>query len=228
MLYFPKTRAQLSQEVAVAAGASITAEGCALVAATVAGVMGAQMGSATAGEKFIGVALSDTIALTSMTKTEKFVQGAGNTFTLNKTPTASTLYAYDITAGAVIPPGGGGWSLSNKVVTFQAGTVGHTIMVVYRYAPTVAEAQAIQGDVRPGGAAGALLNQVGVIKSGVVYTTEFDTSVDWMATSPAITLGANGRFTIGGTGAVVNGVVVQAPHADGPDGGFLGIEFAAQ
>ncbi len=227
MLYFPKSRFQVSHEVAVAAGATVTAEGQALVASTVAGVFGAAPSSNSAGEVFLGVAVAEQLTLTSLPKVEQFVQGAGNTQTLSRTPSGGTLLVYDVTAGAVIAAGAGGWSLTGAFLSLDAGTNGHTVRVFYRYAPTTLEAQAVQGDIRPGGAAALQLNQVGVVKSGIIYTSEYDTAVNWLAANPVIKLGANGRFTIGGTGTTINGVVISAPHSNGPDGAFLGIEFSA-
>jgi hypothetical protein len=226
MLYFPNTRWNRSLEAATAAANPVLAEGSALVASTTVGVGTVGPSGGNSGEVFVGVSCGTPYTLSSFPKTETFVQ-VGTTQVLARTPQASTLSVYDVTAGAAIAAGGGGWTLSGATVTLQAGTAGHTITAMYRYAPTVAEASSIQGDLFHGGNAGSLLNQTGVAKSGVVFTSEFDTSVNWFAASPVIKTGANGRFTIGGTGATVKGYVVQAPSAGGVAYGFLGIEFNA-
>jgi hypothetical protein len=231
MIYFPKSRFQISHEVALAAGAAVAAEGQALVASTIAGVFGAAPSAGSSGELFLGVAISAQITLASFPKVETFVIGAGLTYTLSRTPSGSTLTVLNGATAVAAGAGATQYQLSGATLTFGGTGVaaaGQTIVAVYRFVPTVVEAVSIQGDITPGGTAAAQLGQVGVVKSGVIYTSEYDTAVNWMATNPIITTGANGRFTIGGSGATVNGVVVAAPNASGPQGAFLGIEFSAQ
>lgn len=229
MLYFPKSRYQLSQEMPVATGATVTAEGQCLVSSTIGGVFGVQPCSNDSVGTFVGFAVSEQLSLTSMPKVESFTVsgGIGTTLTLSRTPTASTLFIFDNTSNAALAVTTD-WTLATATVTWVTDHTGHTVTAFYRYAPTASEAEAIQGDLKPGGAAGLILNQVGVIKSGVIYTSEYDTSVNWLATNPVVTKGASGRLTIGGAGAALSGVVViAAPNAGGPDGAFLGIEFQA-
>jgi len=230
MIYFPKTRVQTSYEVALAAGVAVAAEGQALVANTTAGVFGAQPSAGTGGELFLGFAISAQITLASFPKVETFVIGAGLTYTLARTPQSSTLTVLNGVTAVANGAGATQYQLSTATLTFGGTGVaaaGQTITAIYRYAPTVSEAVALQGDITPGGTAAAILGQVGVLKSGTIYTSEYDTAVNWNATNPIITLGASGRLTIGGSGAVVNGVVVSAPNSSGPQGAFLGVEFAA-
>jgi hypothetical protein len=222
MLYFPRGKGYVSNEYAVAASASIAAEGQALVADTTAGVFGVKPGSATAGEKFMGVAVGQQITISSLARVEEYVVPAGAAVTLKRTPSGGTVSVWDQTAAAVIAAGGGGWTLSGAVLTVQAGHVGHTITVFFKYAVTVAESRAIQGDQFPGGPAGNVVSQIGAIKNGVVFTSEFDSTVNWNATNPTVTLGANGQFTIGGTGTAIQAVVVQAPTASSP---YLGLDL---
>ena len=220
MLYFPNTRQYVSIELPVAPGSLIAAEGQALIADTTTGVFGVRPSTGGATDNFVGVAVSQQQTLAFMSKVEDGVHPAGNTFTLARTPAAGTLSVYNLTTGAVVPPGGGGWTLAGRVVTLAVATLGNNLAYTYRFAPTAMEARTLQGDVYPGGPAGALVNQVGVIKNGVVYTTEFDSAVDWRATNPVIRVGANGLFTIGGAGAIVNCALVSVPSVAQP---FLGL-----
>jgi hypothetical protein len=221
MIYFPSSKFNISRELPVAVGASVTAEGAALIADNTGGVFGAKMSAAGGSEVFLGLSVGQQMTLTSLTKAESFVQPGSNTVTLAFTPTASTLGVWDVTTGAVIAAGGGGWSLSGKVVTLQAGTVGHELVCYYKYSPTAAQARMVQGDVFPGGPAGTAISQIGVIANGIVYTDQFDTSVNWNAASIAVKTAANGQLTIGGAGTTLTNVKVIAPPVAGFP--FLGL-----
>jgi len=226
MLYFPKTRVAISHELPIAVGASVQAEGLALVTDNTGGVFGLKPSTGTAADVFYGISISQEFPLLAYPKIEERVQPVANTIVLNRTPISGQLVVYDVTAAAVVPAGAGGWTLSGKTLTLQAGTAGHTIRVTYKFVPTAVEARAIQGDIYPGGAAGTSISQVGVLKSGAIYTTEFDASIDWSAAAnaTAIKTGANGQLTVGGSGTAVPAVVIQVPNTASP---FLGIELSA-
>ena len=104
-------------------------------------------------------------------------------------------------------------------------TAGMKVKVVYRYALTNIQARAMMGDAQPGGPAGAIVGQCGLAKRGVIYTSCFDTSVNWAAAT-AIKLAEGGFVTDqSGTGTALAGAyVVKVPTAEIP---FLGIEFSA-
>lgn len=223
MLYFPRGKGYISQEYPVAAGFSIAAEGQALVADTTAGVFGVKPGSATAGEKFMGVAVGQPITITAVARVEEYVVPAGNVITLKRTPQGGTLSVYNHTTGAVIAPGGGGWTLSGATLTLQASHVGNSVSVYFKYAVTVSESRMLQGDQFPGGPAGNVVSQIGAIKNGPVFTSEFDSTINWNQANPTVTLGANGQFTVGGTGTVLQATVIQAPSATNP---FLGLDLS--
>jgi hypothetical protein len=116
-------------------------------------------------------------------------------------------------------------------------TTGDTVVVTYKFATSVIQEVAIVGNVQPGGYSGALVGQIGVITRGVVYTTEFDASVNWSTVTTNIpgkalvatdiVLGANGQLTTfanSATGNAFPGFVVHAPDTLYP---FLGVEFSA-
>jgi hypothetical protein len=223
MIYFPSTRVNISREMPVAVGSTIAAEGIALMADNTGGVFGAKATAGASTDVFLGIAVSQQIALGNQNKVETFTQGTSNTVVLGRTPVGATLGVWDNTAQAVIAAGGGGWTLSGNTVTLQAGTQGHEIWCFYKFAPKASEVRFIQGDVWPGGPAGATINQIGVAVNGIVYTDQFDTSVNWNANGIAVKTGAGGLLTIGGTGATLATVQVIAPPV--PGFGYLGIQL---
>jgi hypothetical protein len=223
MIYFPSTRVNISRELPVAVGSTIAAEGIALMADNTGGVFGAKATAGAGTDVFLGIAVSQQIALGNQVKVESFTVGASNTVVLARTPVASTLGMFNVTTGAVIPAGAGGWTLSAKTITLDAAHNGKEVIAYYKFTPTAAEVRFIQGDVWPGGPAGAALSQIGVAVNGIVYTDQFDTQVNWNAAAPAVKTAANGQFTIGGSGAALAGVQVIAPPT--PGFGFLGLQI---
>jgi hypothetical protein len=227
MLRFELSKISDSMEKPVAAGATVTAEGQALVAVAGGGVKPA---TGAAGEIFAGIAMAQQITPLALPKVERLIVAADNTVTLAGTPLASTLRVVRTDTGAALVAGTPGtnatdYSISGTVVTVNSALVGKTVEVAYRFAPTTLQVKAIQGDIPPGGAAALLLNSVGVVIKGDVVTTEFDTTADWstVSASTPIKLAANGLFTIGGSGATVAGAyVTQLPSAESP---FLGIHI---
>jgi chitodextrinase len=219
MISFPNTRGVVSGEMSVAPNAVISAEGQALVNKVTNGVGGAAPSTGDAGEVFIGLAVSQQMTLTSVAKVDEAIQPASNTVKLSRTPSAGTLAIYDEDAKAPIALAGA-VTLVGDVVTLEAATVGHKLKFTFKFVPTVTEARQLQGDVWPGGPAGAVVNQVGYINEGPVFTDQFVTTVDWNAPNPVVKLGANGQLTIGGTGTTVNCAVTSVPSASSP---FLGI-----
>ena len=221
MLYFPNGRDYISQEFPVSAYATIAAEGVALVADNANGVFGVKPSAGTAGEKFVGVAVSQQISISSVARVESHIVPATNVVLLDRAPSAGTLSVYNKTTGAVVPASGGSnWTLTGRQLTLPAGMAGHEVEAYFKYPVTMNESRSLQGDTFPGGAAGFLVGQCGAIRNGTIYTSEFDTSVNWNVANPTVTLGANGQFTIGGSGAVVPAVVVNSPSAGQP---YLGL-----
>jgi hypothetical protein len=227
MLYFPKGRQFVGSELPIATGSVITAEGQALVGSGVAGAWGVKPSTGISGEKFIGVAVSQQLSLMYQTRVEDIIQPSTSIVSLGRIPVAGTLGVWDATASAFIATGGGGWTLSTQTLTLQPGTNGHELFITYRFVPTTLEARSIQGDIVPGGAAGNLVGQVGVIRNGIIYTTEFDPVVNWYAANPVVTTGkadtdaGRGLFTIGGNGDAVNCTVIATPSMLYPYLGLL-------
>lgn len=224
MLYFPQGRAYVSQEFPVAIGATVAAEGLALIADTSNGSFGVKPSGGDSGEKFVGVAISMQMTLTSLSRVETQVVPASNTLTTERVPSSGTMSVFDKTAGAAVPASGGGaWSLSGSTLTLTSSQTGHEVVVSYKYAVTAQESMQLQGDIYPGGAAGFVVGQVGVVKNGTIFTSEFDTSVNWNVANPVVKTGADGQFTIGGNGDTVQGFVVNVPSSTSP---YLGLNLS--
>lgn len=211
-----------SSEVLVAPGAVFVAEGQAAVrqrGATAAGVMPS---TGTSADVFAGFVIAGTSAAPFPTmynnKVEKRIVPSTGTVTLNFTPIVGQVFVFDNTAGAAVADP----TVSNKNVSGL--TAGNEVTITYRYELSYVQSVALQGNVQPGGYAGAYVGQIGLIKRGTIYTSEYDASVDWNAVSE-VKLGANGQVTgDAGTGVAINAVVIAVPTTEVS---FLGLEFSA-
>lgn len=212
-----------SGEALVAPGAVITAEGQAMVrvlGATAAGVMPSTGSTAT--EVFCGFAIAGTSAAPYpelyTNKVETFIAPTTGTLTLQFTPVNGQEFVFDNTSGVLL-----NYTVTGKNININTAVAGDTVSVTYKYAMTTVQRQAMQGNTQPGGYAGAYVNQIGLVKRGLVYTSEFDVSVNWAAAT-AIKVGPNGQLTDQtGTGAAISAVVTSLPSVDYP---FLGLEFS--
>lgn len=223
--YLPFTRAEQSTEMFTAPGATFSAEGQAVVRAQGATAAGVLPSTGTATDVFCGFAFAGTSALPFeepyYNKVEQFLVPTTGAVTLSVTPIAGQVSTYDVTTKTF----NGAPTVAGNQVTGL--TAGDTVIVTYKYAFTVVTERALFGDVQPGGYVGAYVGQIGVITRGTIYTSEFDDSENWQATT-GIYLNANGQITGStkkGTNAVqINGYVVAVPGQDIP---FLGITFSA-
>lgn len=223
MLYFPQGRAYISQEFPVALGHVVAAEGQALVADTALGNFGVRPSNGDSGEKFVGVSISMQTTVTSLARVETAVCPASNTLTLERTPSSGTLSVFDVTSNAVVPASStGAWSLSGATLTLTATETGHEIVSSYKFAVTAMESMQLQGDIYPGGAAGLVVGQVGVVKNGTVFTSEFDTTQNWNVADPVVKTGVDGQFTLTSSAAAINGFVVNVPSSTSP---YLGLNL---
>jgi hypothetical protein len=224
MIYFPLSRFPDSAETIVAPGVAIGAEGQALVRAPgVTGVMPAAAEDDT--EVFVGFAVAGVsaapLAITEASKVEEFVVPASGVVTLAFTPKAGELAVYNLTTKE--PEVAAGPASTGVGPTLIDMTPGTTARITYKYTLNAVQARALQGDVQPGGYAGAYVGQIGLIKRGLIFTDQFDAAVDWAAAT-AIKLAADGKLTNEeGDGAQINGYVVAVPGVENP---FLGIEFS--
>lgn len=234
-IYHPQTRIVDSGEAAVAPGASITAEGAALVR-NANPTLGVQLSAGAAGEIFVGFSTAGTSGAPFnepyAVKVQELVVPAGGTVTLDRTPVASSTNVFDVTANANVPISGGVTVTGNTVTGL---TVGNTVRVQYKYALTIFEARSLYGNAAPGGYSGDAVGQVGVLKRGTLYTDQIVSTVDF-TTAKVLWLEAGGLLSGGAsvpvdggtppapTKTAITGYVVAAPSVDYP---FLAIEFSA-
>ncbi|QJT70928.1 hypothetical protein GR7B_00130 [Vibrio phage vB_VcorM_GR7B] len=235
MLNFDRLHFRTSDNMKVAPGAVIAAEGQALVAEYVGGELHVKPSTGAATERFVGLAIAETMTQAYLPFVEEHAvsnsASATDTVTLSKTPVAGSLLVQTVAAdGAVATltagtPGGSAattYSISGATVTFWAPTLdGKSLRVTARYAPTVLQLRELQGDQAPGSTASATLNVVGALEQGDFETSEFDTTQVWDANAD-VKLGANGRFTQTGSGKVVDCLVTRVPSVDNP---FLGLKL---
>ena len=222
MIYSPLSSIVRSTERPLAVGAVLAADGQALVASNVNGKIGVAPSAGTTGEQFVGFVNAQTSAAPfleqSAVKVDSGVASAGGSLALTFTPLASSLIILDAATNATVA----GWTLAGSTVTGL--TAGQSVKAVYTYALTVAQAVALMGNQVPSGYAGSLLGSTGVAQGGVVYTSMFDTSVNW-ASATGVKLAANGKVTNqAGSGSAINAVIVGTPSADFP---YLGLQFTA-
>lgn len=225
MIYHPNSFHIRSTEYPLAAGATLAADGQALVVSNVGGKFGVAPSAGTAGEVFVGFVSVQTSAAPFLEQTavkvDTGISSAGGTFTTTFPPQAGTLLVLNKATGAVIAPGGWVLGAGGAITALPAST---EITLVYTYALTVGQAVAIMGNQIPSGYAGSLLGSVGCSQRGRIWTNQFNTAVDWKAAT-AIKLAANGKVTDqSGAGVAINGFVTDFPNGEYP---FLGIEFSA-
>jgi len=222
MIYSPLSFFPRSSEKPLALGALITATGQALVYKMENGRQVVAPSAGTSGEIFAGFVLAQTSAAPVMPSTapkvETIVAPGSGTIVVGKTPLAGSVSATRVDTGAAVAVA----SVTGKNVALGVGAAGLTIKVVYRYALTIAEARSLVGDVQPGGYSGNSFGITGVAHQGIIYTSEFDTSLNFAAAT-SLKLGAGGLVEDQtGDGAAFDAVVVQVPTTDYP---FLGIQF---
>ena len=218
----PLTKIVDSTEMVTAPGAIIQAEGQALVRAANNQAAGVQVSAGTSGEKFVGFSFAGTSAApfpeAITNRVETYVASAGGSIKLSRTPISGQVSVWNDTDGAAET---GGTVTGDTISGLDAGD---TYTVTYKFSETVLEAVARQGDVQPGGYSGAIYGQIGVVTRGLIYTSEFDASVNWRAAT-AVKLGANGQLTDqNGSGVDIGAQIEAIPGVEYP---FLGIRFSA-
>ncbi len=227
MLNLNATRISRSEEMRFLPAFPPTAAGQALVQGASGTV---KPGTGAAGELFVGVALSQPLTLTNYPKVEELIGNASGVITLARTPIGGTLRVVAMDTGTVLVAGNPAsvateYSIAGTVLTQNVARAAKPTRVFYHFVPDAIDQRFIQGDVQPGNAASLTTGTIGVVKAGTVFTSEFDTTVDWNTANPAVKVGASARFTIGGTGAAVpQAQVMSAPTAVDS---LLGLYFSA-
>ena len=152
MIYSPLSSILRTKEFALALNAQPSADGQAMVAVMVNGISGIQPSAGVAGEKLAGFVNAQTSAVpflqTTAVAVEKFVVPGSKLVVLGRAPIAGTAFVNDVATDTPVVPD----SVTGKNVDLTTGGVaGSTVLVTYRYALTVAEARARNGDPTPGG-----------------------------------------------------------------------------
>lgn len=235
MINFAQSRIDRSTVRSVTSPSLITAEGAPLIADSTPGLdNGVAISAGAAGEVFVGISISQQRSLIVMSFVEEIVVASDGTFSLSHNSYNSSLQRFSILTGvtegtalvSTASPSVAQFypvSASTKNFITNTANAGLKIRAYYRFSPTLAQAQMLQGDTLPGGDSGLLLNTVGVIIAGDVYTTEFDPSVNWNGALTTLSLGAGGLFTLGGSGVTPANVrVISRPSAGSP---FLGLSI---
>jgi hypothetical protein len=222
MIYSPFSKYADSSEAVVAPGAVIDAEGLVLVRAKSAQAAGVMPSTGGTDELFAGFSIAGTSAAPFMegftNKIETFIVPATGKVTLQFTPIPNQTFVFDASTVTSVTP----VTVVGKQVTGLP--IGDEVHVTYKYAMSVVQARSRQGDVQPGGYSGAYIGQIGLLKRGLVYTSEFDASKNWAAAT-SVTAAAGGLVSDQtGTGIAIPAQIVALPTTEVT---FLGLEFSA-
>lgn len=207
-----------------------------------AGVAKARPSNGTADSIYLGVSwgiyrgLGSTVPKLEVVKTGSASGGVASA--LLSYPNAGDIYVYKganytgtlmtATTSNDTPTGASDYRLEpdGRTITVDDQNATTDLFVVYSFSPTENQRRFLYeggGDFYPGNNAPQAFGQIGIITEGIVYTDQYDASVNWGTVTDATPIkgGANGKFTVGGTGCICRGVQVkEVPSADNP---FLGL-----
>jgi hypothetical protein len=116
-----------------------------------------------------------------------------------------------------------------RTVLVDDANAGADAFIMYRYSPTAIQQRFLYeggGDLYPGNNAPEVFGQVGCITAGIVYTDQYDATVNWNTVNDATVIrgGANGKLTTSGTGCICRGLRIhEVPSADKP---WLGVTLS--
>lgn len=220
-MYFPNARGPISGEFATAPGVVFLSEGLALVRTNNNQAAGVLPSTGADTDVFVGFSIASTVGAAFpepyANQVQRFVVPANGQVVLNRTPVTGQIGIYDETAGEdVSSPTVVGDLVSDL-------TPGNIVEITYKWAMTVLDRVSAFGNEQPGGYVGAIVDQIGYISTGQVYTSEFDASVNW-ATATAVKLAPSGQITNqDGTGvAITNATIIHVPGTQVP---YLGISL---
>lgn len=224
MIYYPTTFALSQTEEPLQSGVVLTNDGQALVSGFVNGVFGVKVATGAAGEVFSGFLKAQTSATpffpTVGVKVEETTLPTGGTYQLAKIPLSGTISVYNETDGALIA--GANVAVSAGGLLTVTGADNKQVLITYQYTLSAQEATARVGSIQPGGYAGQYAGTASVMKSGTIYTDQFDTTVDWRAAT-GVKLAAGGIVTNqAGTGTSLKAQIVSIPTVIRP---FLGLRI---
>lgn len=228
-------------QVPLHSSASYTQEGSCLIQTTETGLSYAvaNISAGAAKEKFMGIALSDSLRLTDYVHTQSSTVPSVAPFTVTLEKTTATAGSYfiqdstgsvytDVSPGA--PAGATQYSVSGTTVTFHSGATGKSVVIRFTYTPTIVE---VESRWHASPLSLDAMDRIGQVEVAIgfcrVYTTHYDSSRTFTVGGAVYTGGAScspacgpGKFTTATTAVQVAGVCVQVPSASDI---FLGVEY---
>ncbi len=238
MIYNSLCQIRVSNPYGVAAGVTAVEEGRALIGVRENGTLKAKIAVGGANtEEFIGFALNERTApsifpLVLENEVVVLLEAGKWGVQLPKTLTGTPRVSY-VSSGTALTvasgaPAAGEYRVVGSQIEVNTADLGKALRIVGNYVPNIADLMYLGGDNSPTtfSTITSLIDTTGVIEQGVVYTSNYDVTVDWASWTPATGLKAvaNGVVSTSGTGATIRGRVVQAPTQDIP---FLGIDFSS-
>jgi hypothetical protein len=154
-------------------------------------------------------------------RNNNLVSGDGTGSTAQLTAMDGSTKMDNIDVGAAVS-GDVNVNVSTGLLAFHSDEAGKTIVVIYRYNLTVAEARLKFYQRNINNEASTLFSQVGVGHGvGEIFTDQFDAAVDWSAAPGTIHSGDAGILT-GSGGTALDARVVSVPNVNNP---LLGVAF---
>lgn len=231
-----KTRWFNSLNHDVVTGSAVIQEGAVLTKVMEGGV--AKVRACNADERIYGFALHQRTVADKSTKVEDFVVPATLSQVLAKAPVGGVaLVKRTVAAGSgtvgvmtvvgVAPTTVDEVQLSDQTLTFHADASGDHIEVTYEHELTYAEHVRLVGEGVPGLlTAMQAIGSIGVITNGVVFTDQYDVTVDWATVDETkIVAAAGGKLGYNATATAADAriFIESVPSVGNP---FLGVRIA--
>jgi len=226
---YGKTRIIDSKEFPIVTGVSVIAEGMAMVSVLEDGIEKIKPTAGEAAERFVGFSYGYTFRPLYKVIVERLVCPAASpyTATLKHTPVsgqiAITNGSTEQVAGTPGALSANEYSISSGVVTFHSGQASLTETITYKYSPSAQELMFEDHVLTTSFTPSEMLQSIGCILKGEVWTDQYDAGTLWTATSTVKLSATTGLLTdTSSNGVTVSCVIVHIPTEDNP---FLGIRF---
>lgn len=238
MLNLQKTYTDDSKDYGLAANASVTQEGVALVSILEGGIEKVKPSEGTSNEILVGFSFGNNFVTDTLVESVSASLPAVSAKTTvqllpyvvsNANPTAGTsvfisgsasTFAPVANAGAVSVAGNWFVDPTSGLLTIM-GAASEDVVINYRRELTVNEQTILFGSPRVNAPANATLNQVTAKRgNGNIFTDQYDTSNDWSTATLAYT-GADGKLTTTATGGNAMRIISRPSAADK----FIGVSI---
>jgi hypothetical protein len=234
MIHFPRSKFGRVIEMTLAqlSAHGVTGGGQPLMQVLENGEARAKLHDGTANKPVIGFSVMKAGLETALSFAQTVTpDSTTTTYSLKYAPTG-TPTAFNETTNTAIVVGAsaaaGQVGLVGQVLTTHSSMVGQKIVIVYNFSPTVAQLALLQGHVDAGGPVQLSIGSISVMKSGILYTSQFESNELWFNfddTTSALVVNASSKVGVG-TGTepkVPSGQILHAPNGDVP---FVGFSFA--